>query len=34
MMYRSKVCASEWSDIEIAEMIDQVMVPLLRRRSG
>lgn len=30
MMYRTKVCASEWSDADIAEMIDQVMVPLLR----
>ncbi|MFJ9809345.1 TetR/AcrR family transcriptional regulator [Streptomyces sp. NPDC101158] len=31
MMYRAKVCGSEWSDAEIAEMIDLVMVPLLRR---
>ncbi|MFF1698445.1 TetR/AcrR family transcriptional regulator [Streptomyces sp. NPDC058257] len=31
MMYRSKVCGSEWSDEEFAELIDQVMVPLLRR---
>ncbi|MGW0555297.1 TetR/AcrR family transcriptional regulator [Streptomyces sp. NPDC002926] len=30
MMYRSKVCGSEWPDEDIAEMIDQVMVPLLR----
>ncbi|MFF7261565.1 TetR/AcrR family transcriptional regulator [Streptomyces sp. NPDC008159] len=30
MMYRSKVCGSEWSEREIAEMIDQLMVPLLR----
>jgi tetracycline repressor-like protein len=30
MMYRSKVCASAWSDTDIAEMIDQIMVPLLR----
>ncbi|WP_329620807.1 TetR/AcrR family transcriptional regulator [Streptomyces sp. NBC_01255] len=30
MMYRSKVCGSEWSDREIADMIDRVMVPLLR----
>lgn len=30
MMYRAKVCGSEWSDAEIVEMIDQVMVPLLR----
>ncbi|MEV5970285.1 TetR/AcrR family transcriptional regulator [Streptomyces sp. NPDC051921] len=31
MMYRAKVCGSEWTDAEIAEMIDLVMVPLLRR---
>ncbi|PKW10518.1 transcriptional regulator, TetR family [Streptomyces sp. 1222.5] len=30
MMYRSKVCASEWSDRELEEMIDQLMLPLLR----
>ncbi|WP_326653058.1 MULTISPECIES: TetR/AcrR family transcriptional regulator [unclassified Streptomyces] len=30
MMYRSKVCGSEWPDEDVAEMIDQVMVPLLR----
>ncbi|MEU6804318.1 TetR/AcrR family transcriptional regulator [Streptomyces neyagawaensis] len=30
MMYRSKVCGSEWSEQEMAEMIDQLMVPLLR----
>ncbi|MFF0551141.1 TetR/AcrR family transcriptional regulator [Streptomyces sp. NPDC004311] len=30
LMYRSKVCGSEWQDGEIAELIDQVMVPLLR----
>ncbi|MFK4227467.1 TetR/AcrR family transcriptional regulator [Streptomyces sp. NPDC019890] len=34
MMYRSKVCGSEWPDEDIAEMIDQVMVPLLRPSSG
>lgn len=34
MMYRSKVCGSEWHDEDIAEMIDHVMVPLLRPRSG
>jgi AcrR family transcriptional regulator len=32
MMYRSKVCASEWTQREIEEMIDQLMVPLLRPR--
>ncbi|MFE9393749.1 hypothetical protein [Streptomyces flavidovirens] len=37
-MYRSQVCASEWQDEAIAEMIDQVMAPYLRpvvgRRQG
>ncbi|MCP3818576.1 TetR/AcrR family transcriptional regulator [Streptomyces sp. A3M-1-3] len=33
MMYRSKVCGSEWGDTDIAEMIDHVMVPLLRSRA-
>ncbi|MEH0418023.1 TetR/AcrR family transcriptional regulator [Streptomyces sp. B21-083] len=30
MMYRTKVCASEWEARDIEEMIDQLMVPLLR----
>ncbi|MEL3946327.1 MULTISPECIES: TetR/AcrR family transcriptional regulator [Streptomyces] len=30
MMYRSKVCGSEWTDEEFISLIDQVMVPLLR----
>ncbi|WBO63376.1 TetR/AcrR family transcriptional regulator [Streptomyces camelliae] len=30
MMYRSKVCACEWSDQDLEEMIDQLMLPLLR----
>lgn len=30
MMYRSKVCGSEWSDQDLQEMIDELMVPLLR----
>jgi AcrR family transcriptional regulator len=34
MMYRSKMCASEWSDRDIEEMIDQLMVPLLRPQRG
>jgi AcrR family transcriptional regulator len=34
MMYRSKVCGSEWPDGDIADMIDQVMVPLLRTGNG
>ncbi|MEU1709076.1 TetR/AcrR family transcriptional regulator [Streptomyces sp. NPDC005706] len=31
MMYRSKMCASEWSDQELEEMIDRLMMPLLRQ---
>lgn len=31
MMYRSKVCGSEWTERDIEEMIDQLMVPLLCR---
>lgn len=31
MMYRSKICGSEWSDQDIEEMVDQLMVPLLAR---
>ncbi|MXM67805.1 TetR family transcriptional regulator [Streptomyces sp. HUCO-GS316] len=30
MMYRSKMCACEWSDGELEAMIDQLMLPLLR----
>ncbi|MDI1456546.1 TetR/AcrR family transcriptional regulator [Streptomyces sp. ATE26] len=30
MMYRSKMCASEWSDRDLEEMIDRLMMPLLR----
>jgi len=30
MMYRSKMCGSEWGDRDIEEMIDQLMLPLLR----
>jgi hypothetical protein len=30
MMYRSKMCGSEWSDAEIEEMIDSLVIPLLR----
>ncbi|GGS16996.1 TetR family transcriptional regulator [Streptomyces aureoverticillatus] len=30
MMYRSKVCGSEWTDEEFVRLIDQVMMPLLR----
>ncbi|MFD9407252.1 TetR/AcrR family transcriptional regulator [Streptomyces sp. NPDC059989] len=31
LMYRAKVCGSEWGDPDIGELIDEVMVPLLRR---
>jgi AcrR family transcriptional regulator len=34
MMYRSKMCGSEWSDRDLEEMIDQLMVPLLRKSGG
>ncbi|MGW1669063.1 TetR/AcrR family transcriptional regulator [Streptomyces sp. NPDC002324] len=34
MMYRSKMCGSEWSERDIKEMIDQLMVPLLARRGA
>ncbi|MEU7058786.1 TetR/AcrR family transcriptional regulator [Streptomyces sp. NPDC046197] len=30
LMYRSKMCGSEWPDRDLEEMIDQLMVPLLR----
>ena len=30
MMYRSKMCGSEWPDVDLEQMIDQLMVPLLR----
>ncbi|MFG2298037.1 TetR/AcrR family transcriptional regulator [Streptomyces sp. NPDC048603] len=30
MMYRSKVCGSEWPNSDIEEFADQVLVPLLR----
>ncbi|WP_327719771.1 TetR/AcrR family transcriptional regulator [Streptomyces sp. NBC_00490] len=34
MMYRSKMCGSEWNDRDLEEMIDQLMVPLLRTSGG
>jgi AcrR family transcriptional regulator len=34
MMYRSKMCGSEWSDSEIEELIDQFVLPLLRPVAG
>lgn len=30
MMYRSKMCASEWNDQDLEGMVDQLMLPLLR----
>ncbi|MFF1439391.1 TetR/AcrR family transcriptional regulator [Streptomyces sp. NPDC058295] len=30
MMYRSKMCGCEWDDGELDEMIDRLMLPLLR----
>ncbi|GGX80637.1 TetR/AcrR family transcriptional regulator [Streptomyces anandii] len=30
MMYRSKMCTSEWTDQDLEDMIDHLMVPLLR----
>ncbi|MFI7010763.1 TetR/AcrR family transcriptional regulator [Streptomyces sp. NPDC050145] len=33
MMYRSKVCGSEWEEGDLVEMIDRVMVPLVERRA-
>ncbi|WP_251095229.1 TetR/AcrR family transcriptional regulator [Streptomyces sp. Caat 7-52] len=30
MMYRSKMCGSEWSDQDLEEMVDLLMLPLLR----
>ncbi|ALV32863.1 TetR/AcrR family transcriptional regulator [Streptomyces sp. CdTB01] len=34
MMYRSKMRGSEWSDRDLEEMVDQLMLPLLRPSSG
>ncbi|MGW3116864.1 TetR/AcrR family transcriptional regulator [Streptomyces sp. NPDC001107] len=34
MMYRSKLRGSEWDDRDLEEMIDQLMVPLLRPGVG
>ncbi|WP_164253068.1 TetR/AcrR family transcriptional regulator [Streptomyces sp. S4.7] len=33
LMYRSKVCGSQWPDEELARLIDDVMLPLLRSSS-
>lgn len=30
MMYRSKICTSEWPDADIEQMVDELMMPLLR----
>ncbi|MFJ9113966.1 TetR/AcrR family transcriptional regulator [Streptomyces sp. NPDC102394] len=34
MMYRSKIRGSEWGDRDLEEMVDQLMLPLLRPNSG
>ncbi|MEU6369207.1 TetR/AcrR family transcriptional regulator [Streptomyces sp. NPDC046931] len=34
MMYRAKMCGSEWGERDIEEMIDQLMIPLLRPERG
>ncbi|MFF8973755.1 TetR/AcrR family transcriptional regulator [Streptomyces sp. NPDC014995] len=34
MMYRSKMCISEWTDQDLEEMVDQLMLPLLRPDAG
>ncbi|MGW7664674.1 TetR/AcrR family transcriptional regulator [Streptomyces sp. NPDC054756] len=34
MMYRSKMCGSEWGDGDLEEMIDQFMMPLLRKTDA
>lgn len=34
MIYRSKMCGSEWSDREIEDRIGQLMLPLLRPVVG
>ncbi|KUO17582.1 TetR/AcrR family transcriptional regulator [Streptomyces dysideae] len=34
MMYRSKMCGSEWSDQDLEEMIERLMLPLLRPSGG
>ncbi|MFE6287343.1 TetR/AcrR family transcriptional regulator [Streptomyces sp. NPDC057877] len=34
MMYRSKMCGCEWNDQDLEEMVDQLMVPLLRSSAG
>ncbi len=34
MMYRSKMCGSEWPDVDLEQMIDQLMVPLLRPHAS
>ncbi|MFD7131584.1 TetR/AcrR family transcriptional regulator [Streptomyces sp. NPDC059894] len=34
MMYRSKMCTSEWNDRDLEEMVDQFMLPLLRPDAG
>lgn len=34
MMYRSKICASEWGELELEALVDRLMMPLLRPVDG
>ncbi|MGW1025885.1 TetR/AcrR family transcriptional regulator C-terminal ligand-binding domain-containing protein [Streptomyces sp. NPDC002577] len=34
MMYRSKMCGSEWTERDIEDVIDRLMMPLLRPDGG
>jgi hypothetical protein len=34
MMYRNKMRGSEWGDRDLEEMVDQLMLPLLRPSGG
>ncbi|MET7452346.1 TetR/AcrR family transcriptional regulator [Streptomyces sp. NPDC005574] len=34
MMYRSKLCGSEWNDADLEELLDQLVLPLLRPSGG
>ncbi|CAL9581159.1 TetR/AcrR family transcriptional regulator [Streptomyces sp. enrichment culture] len=34
MMYRTKMCTSEWNDRDLEELIDHLMLPLLRPDAG
>lgn len=34
MMYRTKMCGSEWGDADLEEMVDELMLPLLCGGAG